>query len=419
MSRITTLRLGALGLAASLVACGDDAGSPDGGNRDAAVDATDAAACTPAGPDARFVRAAGNPRLRAGTVRGGLVDTTIADPDVHWDPVAGRWQAYYMAARGPGFQGPLTQTIRALDGDATGQSWTLVDPPVLSANPDLAAWDHKHTETPSVAINPDAPPERRYLLVYSGASGPLPAAGITNYAIGAAFSSDGRTFTRVPAASSPHGQAGLVLTGADVYPQALEALVADPEVVYRAGTYHLWFSSYACATTTSPCDTVTAFGIGHATSADGIHWTLAGASPVPSLLRRPGTLTSGGMQPSVVWDEVHCRWEMWLTSDLPGEHDVQPIDFNNTMGVWHATSTDGDTWSIDYGGGRDLTWDRTAPGEPLGLMTGDDVGAHGDTRLMLYVGFDDQQVPRDFYLPDRTKQGFRPGVMALGVATRP
>jgi hypothetical protein len=37
---------------------------------------------------------------------------------------------------------------------------------------------------------------------------------------------------------------------------------------------------------------------------------------------------------------------------------------------------------------------------------------------MLYVGFDDQNVPAGYALPDRTAQGFRDGVMTLNVATR-
>jgi hypothetical protein len=38
--------------------------------------------------------------------------------------------------------------------------------------------------------------------------------------------------------------------------------------------------------------------------------------------------------------------------------------------------------------------------------------------LMLYVGFDDQNVPQNYFLPDRTPQGFRAGVMTLNIATR-
>jgi len=404
----------------ALVACGSDPSDTlDAANPDAGADAAvDAPVCVAPGPTAPFTRRADNPRLRAGVMFDGLVDVTIADPDVHWDAATGRWRAYAMAARGASFAAPLTQTIRELRGSADGATWTPVDPPALVASAAAAAWDHSNTETPTVVFNPDAPAARRYLLLYSGANGALAGQGFPAYAIGAAFSADGVSFTRVPASESPHGQDGLVLTGADVYPAAAGAIVADPEVLYRDGVYHLWFSSYACTTTTTACDTGAAFGIGHATSSDGIHWTPAATNPVPSLLRVPTAPSSGGMQPSVVWDDVHCRYELWLTSDLAGENDVQPIEFNNTMGVWHATSPDGEAWSIAYDGDRDLAWMPAAPGEPLGLLTGADVAAHDAARLMLYVGFDDQQVPSGFFLPDRTPTGYRPGVMALGVATR-
>lgn len=408
-----------------MAACGDGGATPsDGANPDTATDAaatdaattdaptTDAPTCTPP-TDRPFVRATDNPQLRAGTRIGADVDVTIADPDVHWTGTG--WRAYVMAARGASFSAPLTQTIRAVDGSADGTTWTLRDPPVLSAASEPTAWDHANTETPSVVVNPAAPPARRYLMLYAGANGTQPGQSFPSYAIGAAFSADGLSFTRVPASESPHGAAGLVLTGGDVYPGAAQSLVADPEVAYRDGVYHVWFSSFACD---AGCTTVEAFGVAHATSTDGVHWTPDATSPVRSLLRDPALRTSGGQQPSVVWDDAHCRWELWLTSDAAGENDAQPIEFNNSMGAWHATSADGAAWTIDYGGARDLTWTATEPGEPLGLLTGADVAGRGADRLMLYVGFDDQQVPSGFFLPDRTETGFRPGVMALGVATR-
>jgi hypothetical protein len=274
-----------------------------------------------------------------------------------------------------------------------------------------------------VAYNPGAPPGRRYLLMYSGAAHKfnLPdGTPIAEYGIGAAFSADGKTFTRVAAAASPHGAAGQVLTGADVYPAAHLAIVADPEVVYRAGIYHLWFSSYACAGTAAlACDTTLAYGVGHATSRDGIHWTPDREVPIASLLRQPGNRASGPGQPSVIWDAIHGRWEMWATSDAAGEHDAQPVVFNNMAGVWHATSADGVAWRIDYTAARDLTWDVNAPGEHLGLLTGADVAVRGDERRMVYVGFDDRNVPPGLFVPIRVPPGFMPGVFALNVATRP
>ena len=206
-----------------------------------------------------------------------------------------------------------------------------------------------------------------------------------------------------------------MLTGKQVYPGAVDALVSDPELVLVDGTYHLWFSSFACKD--ANCATITDFGIAHATSPDGITWTPKEA-PVRSLLRASADTKTGGQQPSVIYDAAHCRYELWLTSDLGAENDAQPVEFNNMMGVYKAESSDGITWSMNYTRPRDLQWDANAPGEGLGLLTGADVAQSSTGRLMLYVGFDDENVPAGFALPDRTPQGFRSGVMTLNVATR-
>jgi hypothetical protein len=399
-----------------------DAPEPASAAEPAALVAPAAAACT-AAVDAPFQRSPVNPRLLPGQrFSDGGIDTIIADPDLHWDVPTQSWSLYYMSGHGSSFLAPLVQTIRHATS-CDGLTFSVVDTPALAAAADPAAWDHTNTETPSVAYNPDAPPARRYLLVYSGAGTTLQAPGgvsIAMYGIGAAFSADGVEFTRVTAALSPHGAAGQVLTGADVYPSAHLAVVADPEVVYRNGIYHLWFSSYACAgATAGVCDTTLAYGVGHATSSDGIHWAPDRDVPIASLLRIPSNPATGPAQPSVVWDAIRDRWEMWATSDAAGETAAQPVVFNNMAGVWHATSHDGAAWQIDYQGARDLTWDPSAPGEHLGLLTGADVAQRGDERRMVYVGFDDRNVPPGFFVPIRSSPGFMSGVFALNVATRP
>src|SRR5690606_730370 len=123
--------------------------------------------------------------------------------------------------------------------------------------------------------------------------------------------------------------------------------------------------------------------------------------------------TTGGRQPSVIYDDLHCRWEMWLTSDAAGDTDDQPVTFNNMAGVWHATSTDGSAWSINYQQARDHEWNRDAPGKHLGLLTGADVAAKGNGRYLVYFGFDNENVPVGSYLPDGSDEGFQPGVMTL------
>ena len=410
------MRLGSLALVLA-AACGGTSGATPDAPASGPDAASDASACQPAGAIGAFYRRT-NPRLVAGqhTFGDGDLDLSIADPDLRWDDASATWQLYYAAAHAPSFGAASAPVIRhATSPDLA--SWTLDDAPALAAATDPAAWDHAGIEAPTVVYVPDAPADRRYLMLYAGASGafPYPGYAFPDDAIGAAVSADGVTFTRITAADSPHGQAGLVLTGQDAYPGTTGAIVADPEVAYVGGVYHLWFSSFACIG--AKCETASARGVGHATSTDGIHWSVAEA-PVRSLLAAAIDPTSGGAQPSVVYDAVRCRWEMWLSHDAAGDTDAQPIVFDNTAGVWHATSYDAQTWSISYVGARDLAWMASSPGEHLGLAAGADVAGKSTARYMLYVGFDDQDVPSGSTLPDRSTQGSEPGVMALDLAAR-
>jgi hypothetical protein len=387
-------------------ACGGSAAVPDGAPAPDAVSVDGSIDTPPPCPaPSLFARRPTNPRLVAGqfAYADGMRDIAVSDPDLRWDGAA--WSMYFHGPHAASFSGPGTGMVRhATSADL--QTWSIDETPSLVASSDPDAWDHQNTETPSVVYD-----GTRYVLAYSGAHGTFPGWSFPDYAIGIAFSDDGHVFTRVPAAESPHGQPGLVLTGPDVYGQM--GIVADPELAFVDGTYHLWFSSFAC--TGTDCQTVTAFGVAHATSTDAIHWTIAEA-PVRSLLRDANDPTTGGAQPSVVVGR--CGWELWQTSDLPGDTQTQPIVFNNMAGVWHATSDDGATWSIDYGAARDLAWTPSAPGEHLGLLTGADVAARGDARYMMYGAFDDQNVPAGYFLPDRSQQGYEPGVMTLDLATR-
>ncbi|MBA3393910.1 MAG: hypothetical protein H0T89_14785 [Deltaproteobacteria bacterium] len=393
---------------------GGSSGSPDAGV-DAGVDAPPSN-CQPLGAQGQFIRRAGNPRLLAGRTFGdGKQDLSIADPDVHWDGT--RYRVYYSATHATTFAATDKVPVVRHASSADRMTWTVDDAPVFTISADTAAWDRLHTEAPTVVENPAAPADRRYLMLYAGASRAFPFAGYAfpEYNIGAAFSADGITFTRITAAQSPHAKAGLVLTGQQAYPGSTGAIVSDPDVAIIDGVYHVWFTSFAC--TGPSCGTPTDSGIAHATSPDGITWTVREA-PVRSLLRASADRKSGGQQPSVIHDAVHCRWELWLTNDLGAENDAQPTELANTMGVYHADSVDGLNWSINYARARDLQWSATEPGERLGLRTGIDVAQNTTGRLMLYVGYDDQNVPAGYTIPDRTTAGSRSGVMTLNVATR-
>ncbi len=398
---------------AVVAACGGGGALPDS----AIVDVEpDSFVCQPIGALPTFQRLGGNPALVAGEhIYSDLqVDTSIADPSLSWSAAAQVFDLYYATRHATTYADTGVQEIRhGQSADLSG--FSLDDEPSLVANPDPNAWDNINTETPTVVFNPDAPPAQRYLMMYSGANAAFAyASGFQNYSIGAAFSEDGKHFSRITADQSPHGQLGLVFTGQDAYPTAVGAIVADPELALVDGTFHLWFSSYACGG--AGC-LPTAYGIGHATSSDGIHWTVA-ETPVASLLFDAGNPVTGGSQPSVIYDPLHCLWEMWI-SDPPVDTETQPVQFNNMAGPWHATSTDGVTWTPDYAGmTRDLTWSSLAPGEDRGLLTGPDIAINGDARYMAYVGFSDQDVPADFYLPDMSSAGFESAVMTLDIATR-
>jgi hypothetical protein len=393
--------------------CDSSSGAPDAPS-DAPPDTS--STCQSQGVVGQFLRRAGNPRLLPGQMfTDGKLSVAIADPDVRWDAAAARYELYYGAPHATAFADPAEHLIRRATSPDR-MAWTVDDAPVLRPSADPDGWDRDRVEAPSVIYNPAAPPDRRYLMVYAGSSGqlPFPGYGFPDHGIGAAFSADGVSFTRVPAAASPHGKAGLVLTGAQVYPAAAAATVSDPELALAGGMYHLWFSSLACP---QGCGSFSERGVGHAVSADGITWVLDEA-PVRSLLRAAVDRTSGGRKPSVIYDEPHCRYELWLINDLPGDIDAQPAALDNMAGVYAAESTDGRTWSLRYDRPRAHQWSAAADGEGLGLHAGVDVAQNGTGRLMLYVGYDDQDVPAGFTLTDRAGGTQRPGVMTLDVATR-
>ncbi len=114
--------------------------------------------------------------------------------------------------------------------------------------------------------------------------------------------------------------------------------VGAPTVAYDStnGQYVMYFE-YKTATTPSDC--ASSYGIGRATSPDGVTWT-QGASPViiPSA-------SSAAMdhcvvsQPAIVYDEDTGVWHMLYT--MAGKKPTAAATYNNEYGIAYATSTDG------------------------------------------------------------------------------
>lgn len=328
---------------------------------------TDAPTCQPQSAVGSFYRRMPNPRIVAAThvFADTKVDKDLYNPDLLWD--GSTWHLYYETTH------DVTAGVIRHASSADLATWTFDDTPAITGT----------QSQPSVAKLPDG----RFLMLYIDALG--------SGAINASISSDPKAF--------PAGTVALSKT--DVYPGVPQAVIEDPELVVVGSTFHLWFSSRDCAT--RPC---TKQGIGHATSTNGTTWTLESPS-VPSLLRASSDPASGGLAPAVIYDDAHCKFEMWLENDASTDTIGSIAD--SVAGVWHATSTNGTSWTINYSQLRDLPWDSTAAGEHLGMSRGADVAIKAGGRYMLYPGFDNVSVPSGSKC-----NGTASCVMTLNLATR-
>ena len=350
-----------------------------------------------------------------GDVGDGFTDLAVADPSVMYDEDDGLWKAWYSTTLAAGEDVSVMAIHYAESTD--GIDWQVQDEPVLYASfEDPQAWDHTQTETPFVIKVPDAPADRRYFLYYSGGNkdqGEL--GGGPYYQIGLAFSPDGRSFTRLPAAESPYGEAGLVLRGEDLLiniPDMARGLAADPTLLLDPdGTLRLWSSSYA----EDAAGNVLAFGISHASSTDGIHWVSSPDNPLPSL-RRPGDIVSG-QQPSVLWNPCLDEYEMWWTYDRDQDLARIPATYFQAFGYWHATSPDGINWTPEFNDEPDFRWDASYSTERWGLLTGVHVMLHNNEYRMYYSAWSDEAPSEQFLLP--TKAGIVPGATVLNLAVKP
>lgn len=322
---------------------------------------SDGPLCKPQSAVGSFYRRQPNPRLVAGghTFTDAKVDTALNDPDLVWD--GSTWHLYYSSPHGT-FAAPGTGTIIRHATSTDLATWTLQDMPAITG------------AQPTVAIDKAM---NRFVMLYN-----------TGTAIQIATSTNGATF----------GATGQTLAPTDV-----SLTLADPELVFVGDTFHVWFTATSGSVR----------GIGHATSKDLVNWTFD-AIPTPSLLRASSDPKSGGAQPTVIYDDIHCRWELWLSSDL--QADNTGTITGATAGVWHATSMNGTSWTINYSQLRDVVWDNTASGEQLGIRTGADIAVKNGGRYMLYTGFDNQNVPSGSTLP--TSTGTTSGVTTLNLATR-
>jgi hypothetical protein len=360
--------------------------------------------------------------LRAGaTTADGRVELSIGDPDVFFDEDEGVWKAWWSTGVAPAFSAPDAQIQMGIKYATSqdGATWSVQQALTIQAEPGSGAWDQLKLETPSVVKIPWNPSERRYLLAYAGAQAQRTVdlgtsqLGVPWYQLGVAFSADGKTFARLPAAESPYANAstgfsdvaGLVLLGKDAFPDlpdVADGLLADPELVVDGDTVHLFFSSMPVNAQMQPL----AYGVSHATSKDGIHFT-----PQPN-----NPQVSGAAQPSVVKDPSSGVWELFYVSDTDQEKATEPSTFNPFLGVFRSTSPDLSTWSAQPAQ-RYLTWDPNAPGEVYGLIAAGDMALREGIHRYYYPGWSSKDVPAGFVCPLRDGS-YPPAVIVLDLAIR-
>jgi hypothetical protein len=396
---------------------------------DAAVDGAPEAAVDPCGPPTTsWSRCSANPLAKAGAQQSdGRYELSIGDPDVQFDTSDNLWRAWWSTALDISYTGPNSQLGIKYAQSTDGFAWTVQPTLTIESNLGTTDWDTLKLETPSVLILPNNPPDQRYLLFYSGAgiTKTISGTSIPWYQIGLAYSSDGTSFARLPAAQSPYATAstpygnvaGLVLLGRDAFPGmtgVADGSVADPEIVYDGTTLHLFFSSLAVDATDAPL----AFGIGHATSTDGIHWTSQSNNPITAL--------NGGKGPSVV-SSASGGWEIFFQRDTAAGLAMVPSTFNGQLGIWRATSPDLTTFTVDDTA-RDLTWDGSLLPEEYGWIAVGDMasvqsGASGATTPLAngehryyYPAFSGLSPPAPSWVVPLQEGGSAPSLIVLDMA---
>ena len=230
----------------------------------------------------------------------------------------GEWDSSGVIATGTIFDGTTYHmwysALDSLEGigyatSSDGISWTKhAANPVLEPGPE-GAWDEISPGSPSVILV-----DSTYHMWYD--------ARPPNLFIGYATSPDGFTWTK-------HDSNTVLEPGLDG--DWDDEGVFNPEVIYKDGTYHMWYSGWDGTNSR----------IGHATSSDGVNWTKHAGNPVMDV--GPGESWDDASigYPAVVFNGT--TYEMWYTGNDSSEAG-NPFGVG-IAGIGYATSHDGITWT--------------------------------------------------------------------------
>lgn len=331
-------------------------------------------------------RAAANPILKPTQIpaRAGALYPVVGDPSLMFDE--GRFKMWFGYGGLDDVKDERSVRVRTAYAESTdGLSWSTIVAPSLDVG---AGWDLTNAETPSVLKDPALPAghPRKYRMYYSGLDRAIEQASFEQliragmgYGIGLGFSPDGRRFMRLPAGESPHGVAGLVLKP---NPPVIDGdawdfiHVADPHVLLRNGTYHMWYTSFAREHRTNR----TYLTVGYATSPDGIRWTKHGHVIKPDQAWESARSEPHVGRPYVLW--TGARFEMFYDAVDAGS-TVRAGELS--AGVGYAWSTDGKNWSKES---TPIFVTNRGRGERAGMMIGTAVLLIDGRYRMVYGGYD-------------------------------
>jgi hypothetical protein len=357
-----------------------------------------------------------DPLSKAGLLHSdGDYEVSIGDPDVQLDPADDLWKAWWSTTLEASYTSSTSTLGIKYASSPDGVAWNVQEALTIQSTGVATDWDATKTETPTVLHLPTNPAGTQYLLFYSGANAtPLTYSGgsTIDYQIGAAVSADGTSFTRVTAAQSPYGKAGLVIEAKDMFPNLANVaggVVADPEIAFDGTTLHLFFSSLAL----DGSGNVLAYGISHATSTDGLRWTPA-SNPIAILGVPGGGAINGSKGPSVV-KTAAGTWEMYYQQDSSSDLAAVPSTFNPQLGIWRSSSSDLMTWTAEPAT-RELEWNGS-PNEEYGWIAVGDMALVAGQYRYYYPAFSALSPPSPTWVVP-THSGSEPSLIVLDLARR-
>ena len=228
-----------------------------------------------------------------------------------------------------------------------GYAWSLdginwnedLNNPVLDISSDSANFDYDGIETPTVIKDSTAPANQRYKLWYAGRKSRC--SPIMDHKFGYAYSPDGIIWTKY--SGNPVLVAG---NNSSWY----NTFVSSPSVLLEGGVYKMWFTAADLVINSQPTDGKG--NIGHATSTDGINWTVY---PAPVLIAgdQANWDAASIAEPSVL--KVGSTYHMFYSA-----LDQWTVE---NFQVGYASSTDGINWIKSTQNpvlqiGNNIQWDR-------------------------------------------------------------